>query len=289
MKIMIGRRVTTLMGAIALLAASPAHAGFEWEFDGSTAPLGSGCQYATPNSVGNQCVTDSTFNGDTITVTATGWASSTTSISSGLQKATLNVWDGLAVQAQGEYFGSSPEHATDNSGKLESILFDFGNDVPLSVNSVTMGWHQDADFSLLAYTGANGSMANPGDLAGKSYTDLLSSGWELVSNSLYGGSASADTDISSPDDSYYYSTTDENGNPMAFNDGFSSSYWLVAALNDAYWNNPQYVGNDYFKLKFISGDEATPPDHQPGVPEPATLMLMGIGMVAMRRKLLTRD
>jgi hypothetical protein len=79
--------------------------------------------------------------------------------------------------------GLDAEHAGDNNGKLESILYSFssgGSPVNVILDSVTQGWHQDADFSLLAYTNSGAPSFN-----NLGYDDLTSNGWNLVSTNTY--------------------------------------------------------------------------------------------------------
>jgi len=238
-----------------LMVVPSANAAYSWTFTGS----GDTCPTAG-------CVKSSTVGGKTITNTATGWYSNTGS-SASIQKANkLRVWDGLAVEATSSDT-KTPQHATDNDGWYDSVLFDFGGD-KVALDKIVMGWHEDSDFSLLRYTGNDTPV-----LTGQSYSDLnTTGGWELVSNYFYGGSA-------------------RTGDDLPFNvnaDNKSSSYWLVAALNPAYWGNSNYIGNDYFKVKTLSGafdNTCTSNCNPPGqVPAPATLMLLGFGLPLLKRR-----
>jgi len=255
------------VSAIAALFAIPAQANFSWSYvsNGSFCP-------GDPDT----CTRTDTDNSVTINVTAQGlWSDG---INGNLSYAPLRVWDGLSVGDE----GTVPQHATDNSGKLESVLFSF--DKAVDITSITMGWHEDSDFSLLRYTG-NGTPINFGS---STYNNLESNGWELVGNYLYSGSLSSETDLtaavygSAPDN--FDGPKDEN-NSAKSPTNTSSSYWLVAAINGAFWNNSAYIGNDYFKLKSLVAVYTPPPNG--GVPEPSTLALISIAVAGIgftRRK-----
>lgn len=165
----------------------------------------------------------------------------------------------------------SPQHAMDNNGYTESILLNFSSMGTAVLNAITIGWkYNDADVSILAYTGNNVAVDNPGNLSGKTYSGLLTSGWEIVSNQ---GNL-------------------VEGVTRSFNTGptpISSSYWLIAAYNTAF-SGPTCNGgtcgggNDYFKISALGGS-VTPPDNK--VPEPSPLALLGataLGMIALRRR-----
>ncbi len=269
----------SVAGIFTLLVATPAHANFSWTFDSN--PEQGVCQAA---SVGNNCTQSSTDDGKTINVTATGWASSlANSIDSSLEKATLKRWDGLAVNSVGEST-DAPQHATDNNGKLEAILYDFGSDA-VTLSTVTVGWHTDADFSLLRYTG-NGSA----NIEGKTFNNLTTNGWELVGNYTCGSDPACSNTSTSTDRTAVIDGTggDYQGpldryqanKPLASD--LSSSYWLITALNGAFWDNPgssNYIGNDYFKVKTLTGTHTPGQPDTGSVPEPSGILLVMTGLV----------
>ncbi len=210
------------------------------------------------------CVESSTIGSKTIDATATGWYSEL-DMNATIQKANrLRVWDGLGVEATVDDT-AVPQHATDNSTWYDSVLFDFGND-KIALNEIVMGWRQDSDFSLLRYTGNDTPL-----LTGQSYSDLnTTGGWELVDNYFYSGNTQTSADLSF------------DVNP----DNKSSSYWLVAALNPAYFNNSNFIGNDYFKIKTLNGaldDTCTLNCNPTGqVPAPGALALLLLGLPLLR-------
>ncbi|MBD3811891.1 MAG: PEP-CTERM sorting domain-containing protein [Betaproteobacteria bacterium] len=228
-----------------------------------------------------------TFNNQTsntqggITATASGWSNTVGSANILLDSAyiTLNGSSGLGVRnndcsgfanctggGSDANEGLSPEHAIDNNGRTDSILFSFTDKVNLT--SFSAGWvSTDSDFTVLAYTGAG----NPATLAGQSYAGLLSNGWSLIGNFLAGSSTGAHD----------------------FANNTYSSYWLIGALNTMVGGDSTKAGNDYFKLISLAGctcDNAPPgtPGCSTGgggggVPEPGTLLLMGAGLLGLTR------
>ena len=113
-----------------------------------------------------------------ITATASGWANTVGSANTLLDTAyiTLNGSSGLGVRnndctgfanctggGSDTNEGISPEHAIDNNGRADSILFSFTDKVNLT--SFAAGWVQtDSDFTVMAYTGAG----SPASLASQS-------------------------------------------------------------------------------------------------------------------------
>lgn len=261
------RATTALLTVLAL----PAHATYSWTFTTETNPDQGTC---TAAATGNNCTQSSTDAGKTIGVTATAWASTTSSTSSSLEKATLNMWDGLAVNAQGET-NTQPEHATDNNTKIESILFAFSDKITLQ--SITMGWHTDADFSLLRYTGTGSPV-----LSSNNYSNLINSGWQLVGNYLYSGdTTNTGTDIKASvtgtiADNYAGPKSATGSNLSYTNTDLSSTHWLIVAINGAFYNSAD-ASKDYFKVKNLAGTY-TPPTNK--TPEPSTIALLGIAFAS---------
>ncbi len=79
---------------------------------------------------------------------------------------------------------ASPQHAMDNNGYSEFMLFSFGSLVQLG--AVEIGWYKssDSDITVLAYTGcASGQTCSPnpiGDTYGGLVGNTTGTGWTLV-------------------------------------------------------------------------------------------------------------
>ena len=213
-----------------------------------------------------------------ITATATGWSNTVGSENVLLASAYVGTWSGglgVGNYDEGGSSAGSPNHAIDNAGKVDSVLFTFTNG-PVNVSSFDTGWSNsyDSDFTVMAYTGAG----TPASLANQSYSSLLSSGWSLVGTgtSGYGGAG------------HYDGGGVGNHN---FSNTVWSSYWLIGALNTFVGGDASKAGNDYFKLLSLAGcDCSTAPPGTPGCgstpsgnPEPGTLLLMGAGLFGLLR------
>ncbi len=209
-----------------------------------------------------------------ITGSVTGYYSS--SMTSLINTSLVSYSGGLGMTSDGT---TAPNHAIDNNGNIETVLFSFSDGVAgqtnndkVNLTSASFGYVSgDSDYSVYAFTGT-GSMS----LAGVSYSTLTSNGWTLVGH--YDGSSSAGT--------------------KSFSNSIYSSYWLVGALNTA--STGKDLSDDYFKLASVSGTTCkanptapgcTPPPCTPGtpgcgggkVPEPGTLLLMGAGLIGLGR------
>jgi hypothetical protein len=249
------RNIGSLSAFVCVVLASGHASAATWTYS-STSPASNSGLSATATAF-------SAANNTTATITAT------TAYYSG----------GLGVRSSGEVT-SSPQHAIDNNGAIETVMLSFSNGVSgitsadkVNLTSLSFGWASgDSDFSVYAYTGS-GSAPSP---LGLSYSNLtsVSNGWTLIGH--YGGGSSAAT--------YTIST------PVY------SSNWLIGAYNGL--GTGLDTGDDYFKLASMSGTKCPTSGTLPNgcgngggggggtpgaVPEPGTLLLMGAGLLGLTR------
>lgn len=270
-----------------LLAPLPAHATLSWNFTtGNSVNYGSQGTFAGSSGAGSVTVSAFSTTCDSTSSTTSCYSNDAYSTER-FQNATLGSWSGgIGVQsAEDGSFGSVPHHAFDNDGgynnsandegpggDVDAAVFAFAQSVNLS--SLSIGWDggtpgYDADISVLAYTGAGNPLSS---ILGKTYAELLSSGWTLIGN---------------------YSELDHPSNPtVSINpNNISSSYWLVSAYTScananasngytcvADSNGSLDFGDDFFKISGLTGTVGgtTPPS---SVPEPSSLLLLSMGLL----------
>lgn len=252
------QKFACLLASVAMCGAGSAIAS-TWTFTGALEqPAGFGAAIDTVGSV---------------TATATAWAN-TANGSGGsntvLAGAYLTTWNGgLGVTHNDSESTGSPQHAMDNNGRKESILFSFAGD-KVNLTSSYFGWiANDSDFSVYAYTGAG-----VGSVSGLTYGNLASNGWTLVGH--YNEASQSNND----------------GDTKSFANTIFSSYWLIGAYNGGGADGT----SDYFKLKTVSGLTCadTPGGQGCGggnsqIPEPGTLLLVGVGLLGLTRMTRRRE
>lgn len=291
------RRALLLIGACASLGASADTTytyayGYKWDVSSSCQGSGWLASCGMNGNLTSYSVTptnpapipgDPNAPAGSLSATATGWSNtqgnSDDYASQTLEQGQLQAWSssgsgstrrGLGVrnldystsanggESRVDYDeGTSPEHAVDNNGRFDSILYSFSQEVTLT--GVSLSWYSyDSDISVLAFTGDTSA---PGfditdHLEGLRYDQLATNGWTFINH--YNG-----------------------GYDKVVNTTESSSYWLVGAANSLVGGSVD-TAKDYMKIAAISGmitnqfTQQTPPS-PPAIPEPGSLALFGLG------------
>lgn len=250
-----------------LLAAASLTAGSQWAGAAETWNFADTTGVSTPCSrtenMGNtvSCATP-------VSATLNGWGTTggagTSFVAAYLSNQGGN---GLGLQSQvgaalTPESNTSPLHAIDSFDNTELVSLRFGKAV--SLTSVTLGWAStDADFSLLAWTGAaapNLATAIVGQTAGS----LISAGWKLVGSYSVAGNANPDVDVT-----------------VSVANTTYSSYWLIGAFNSSFGGPAVDSTPDAWKLLSLTGKATA------AVPEPTSFALVCLalaGAAGVRRQ-----
>jgi hypothetical protein len=310
------RKIFSSLGAaaIALCAVGQANAATTWRFDvppPGTDPCAQSARVTSGVYPFGNNIFCTPVGGGAPTVTATAWsnsagtattASGATSIqdayitvfqnSTGTSPSGIGITNRLVGTTSDPNEAASPEHAIDNNstnsttsvltdidlGRYDMVRLEFSTAVNLT--GLTIGWwHNDVDITVMAFDPTSSSQT--ASLAGKKYTELTSSGWDLVGHYGNFNPANSSTVLN-------FATTSSNNIVVAGNTGIESRYWLIGAYNPTVGTNGQSrsalnAGNDYFKLLTVIGQASTPPGPGGNVPEPGSLVLLAAAVLGARR------
>jgi len=218
--------------------------------NGSATPvswgLGSSSGTCT-TGLGNEC----TFTSAGKTIKARAYATNDNPGLGLFVKGTLKQFSGgLGVKSPGES-SRSPQHAVDNSGKDELIVFE-SSDPSYLFTGFQIGWKEN-DADIRAWIGGNALGAGY-DFFGEKFSTLAGLGFTAFDF--------LDVPIN---------TTQSFGT-----NGMAGRYLILAV---APHNLGDYDSNlDYFKISQISGADPSDPEPPVSVPEPGTLALLGIAL-----------
>lgn len=243
--------------------SQPGCSNYVWKFDSATSATAAGVT--------------STVGGVAVNSTASGWwapnATASMTQDTPLPGITSYGANGIGVTTQYDST-SNGTHGIDNNKGFDLVIFEF--DKPITLTEVTFGYvYKDADFQLFAYSGVGDPDGNPlnNNFAynSTSANGLTNTGWDLLGNYNASNTPGVGTDVSGQ------------------TNGIASKYWAIGAYSSSVQGGPTIGGkvtdgNDAFKLLQLCGDLYTPPGGGGGVPEPATVSLLGVGLVGLMRR-----
>lgn len=270
------------MGMCALLAVTSfaANASVSWNFKTSSPSTGdyriSSTTAGTYQFSGSDMTTVTTLSAWSAPVSGSGNISNVNSLLAHNEYGLVIDQNGYGADGTGYGLSGSPNdnHAIDNGGNYEFVMFDFG-DKEFSLDAFNIGWHGgDSDVTVMAYQGGTPTSQPAENIAGAGLAGLPANGWSVISHHANPGAGSES--VNSHLDSVY------------------SSYWIIGAYMSAVGtgtNTGDTITDsnwDGIKLAGITGSiRSTPPSPTGDVPEPGTLLLTALGLAFIARKKLT--
>ena len=177
--------------------------------------------------------------------------------------------DGYGTDGSGYGNSGGDNHAIDNGGKYEFVMFDFG-DKNFSLDAFDIGWRGgDSDVTVMAYQGGTPGSQPAEHINGVNLSGLAANGWSVISHHSNPGAG--------PE------SVNSNLEPVY------SSYWIIGAYMSAVGtgaNTGDTITDsnwDGIKLAGITGTISSPPPSN-SVPEPSTLLMMALGLAVISRK-----
>lgn len=269
------------------LASAAAQASVTWDFTASGGTVTAGpSTYYLPTAA--RSYTSSGYGVQATAIADTGNTTGATSINGFLETASVSWYSGsgLAVFNRDGCTSTTtncgaantgdanetvaPEHAMDNDGRYESLIFNFGT-AKVQLESIKVVYPDantpDSDATILYWTKDTAPVLTNG---AKKYTDLIADGWALMgANGIYnnlGGTTGA-------------TTTSLN------NTGQTSSWWLIGAYNPNVSPGGDSNFPDVFKIAALSGcvvgGTSGSACSTSKVPEPGSLALVGLALVSI--------